>query len=74
MHHLSLSVRGALTNWTKKDMGRLLQHDDRRTMTASEAREALLEELSKGHEVVPMGECNNFDFKKGCLGHEEDKK
>jgi hypothetical protein len=30
---------------------------------------ALLEELSQGHENMPMGDCDNFDDKKGCLGH-----
>ena len=71
-HHFSLSVRGALTNWKAKQLKSLLRHDDGRTMTASEAKEALLDELSKGHEVIPMsGECDNFDFKTGCKGHLE---
>lgn len=68
--HMSLSVRGVLTNWTPKMLKNLLRHDDGRTMTAAEAKAALLDELAKGHEMLPYGNCDNFDFKTGCQGHE----
>jgi hypothetical protein len=39
-------------------------------MTAREAFNALCDELVKGRRVLPCGECDNFDFQKGCLGHQ----
>ena len=38
--------------------------------TPDEVKRALLAELEKGHAVIPMGKCDNFDFKTGCRGHE----
>jgi len=67
--HISMSVRGALLNWRDRDFEGVFKHDDGRPMTAREAKAALLEELSKGHEVIPSEGCDNFDVKKGCLGH-----
>jgi len=71
-YHMSLNVRGALVNWSDDDLATLLQHDDGSPMTAREAKLALLDELAKGHEVIPMSEaCEGFDYSgRGCPGHE----
>jgi hypothetical protein len=37
--------------------------------TYDELREAFYDDIAAGKEVVPIGECDNFDFKTGCLGH-----
>jgi hypothetical protein len=70
--HLCLSIRGALS-WPLRDFQRkivpMLQHDDGRPMTEHEARNALFDELAQGHEVLPIGQCDNFDYTKGCQGH-----
>ena len=71
--HMCMSVRGALRKPDKEIKGILL-HEDDTPMTASEVREALFDELAKGHEVIPIGECDNFDYKKGCRGHEQKEK
>lgn len=72
--HLSLSVRGALLNWSDRQFEGVFSHDDGRPMTMNEAKNALLDELAKGHEVIPCSpDCDNFDFGgKGCLGHPSD--
>jgi hypothetical protein len=68
--HMCLDVRGALTNWKNKDFRGMFKHDDGRKMTTAEAKAELLEELSKGHNFIPFGKCDNFDHKEhGCLGH-----
>lgn len=66
--HLSLSVRGAL----KRPLRELNYFNDEngRQLTPSEAREELLQALSEGKEVLPVGDCDQFDFKTGCPGHE----
>ena len=69
--HFCLSVKGALKNWKAKDFRKMFRHEDGRLMTPYEARCALIDELAKGHEYIPMSECDNFDFKQGCLGHDD---
>ena len=68
-----MSVRGALRKPDKEIKGILL-HNDGRPMSASEVRETLFDELSKGHEKIPIGDCDNFDYKNGCQGHEQKEK
>jgi hypothetical protein len=73
IYHMYLNVRGALL-WPKSKLkGMLVDKTTGRYLTPDEARNALMDELSKGHEVIPIGECDNFDFKRGCLGHENVK-
>jgi hypothetical protein len=38
--------------------------------SAEEVQDWLLDEALKGRAVVPAGECDNFDYQKGCLGHD----
>ena len=69
--HLCLSVRGAL-KWSKKELNHArswIKHDDGRPTTVDDVREWLMDELSQGHEVYPIGNCDNFDWKTGCKGH-----
>lgn len=69
--HLSLSVRGAL-NWSKAEMKRMapsITVDGKQLRTAEDVKNFPLDELSKGHEVLPFGDCDNFDWKTGCRGH-----
>lgn len=35
-------------------------------------RAAMLDLLARGHELIPMNECEGFDPKTGCPGHRED--
>lgn len=68
-HHVGLSVRGAL-GWPKRRIAKLFVHDDGRYLTADEAREALLDALAAGNEMLPVGDaCDDFDPKTGCRGH-----
>lgn len=68
MMHMCLDTRGAL-NWPKRELAKLVRDKvTGRYLSADAAREWLLDELAKGHEVLPMCDCPNFDFKKGCPG------
>lgn len=69
--HLCLSVRGALTQ-SDRDLTPLAKSttvEGRRLRTGKEMRAFLLDCLAEGYEYLPMTECDNFDPKKGCLGH-----
>ncbi len=67
--HMCLSVRGAL-RWPKKRLRGLFVDENGRKTSADESRECLMDHLAQGHEVLPMGECEGFDWQKGCPGHE----
>lgn len=64
--HCALSVRGAL-RWDRRTMRR---HAAGFGYELEVFRDHLLDALSQGKEVLPLGKCDNFDFKRGCLGHE----
>lgn len=71
-YHMRIDVRGAIANlrgWPTEPSG---YRDHGREITRAEARDGLLDELAKGHDYLPLGECDNFDFKSGCLGHSAD--
>lgn len=70
--HLCMDVRGAL-NMTKPEMHRMaknITYNGKQLKTADEVKSFLLDALSEGYEFLPMTECDNFDKKRGCMGHE----
>lgn len=67
--HCSLSVRGAL-RWPQKRLRGLLTDESGRSLPPREAREALMQMLSEGVELLSFGDCDGFDPKTGCPGHE----
>ncbi|MBL8968252.1 MAG: hypothetical protein JNG85_14695 [Spirochaetaceae bacterium] len=72
--HMCMSVRGILSR-SNRELKRMLpmftRDDGSHYATTDQLRDALLDEIAKGHEVLPMGKCDNFDWKDGCKGHEE---
>lgn len=74
--HLSISVRGNLKKtdsqlWRDWE-GCITDEKGYNPKNGNEVRKFFLDELSKGHEVLPTNNCDNFCFTKGCLGHKED--
>lgn len=72
MFHVHISVRGVLLNWSDSEFSGVFSHPGGRQMTPREAKAALLDELAKGHEVLPCSDdCEGFDLSgKGCPGHD----
>jgi hypothetical protein len=71
--HLSQSVKGALRNWKAKDWknnAKFFSIDGKR-VSADALKDAFLTMLQEGIEAISVGDCDNFDPKKGCLGHAE---
>lgn len=74
--HICVDVKGVLKLTPKefhKEYNGVFSGDNGRVLSDKEARDALLEELAKGHRVIPSNGCDNFDFQKGCLGHEHEE-
>lgn len=72
--HMSFSVRGALKNMSKADMKRMapsISVNGVPLKTAEQVKDFLLNQLAQGHELLPMGDCDNFDWKTGCGGHDK---
>ncbi len=68
--HACVSVRGAIRNW-RDWIGSITGDDGKRLMTRDEIQDALMDELAKGREVIPIGNpCEGFDYSgAGCPGH-----
>ncbi len=70
--HMRLDIRGALLNWENRMFENMFKTNDGRTMTGREAKLQLMDELAKGHNYIPYGDCPGFDpVEKGCPGHEQ---
>lgn len=72
MIHCCLDIQGGINN--AKDLRGCITVDGKRLNTTKEVREFLREQLAMGRVVLPMGDCDNFDYQIGCKGHmvEED--
>lgn len=68
IRHVALNVRGALA-WPKRELKGLLTDNDGRKLSPDQARSALMDMLSQGIELLPIGDCDGFDYKTGCAGH-----
>ena len=73
--HIHLSVRGALRDFSKRQLTGMFRNTDGTKCSADEAKDHLLEALAQGKEVFPFGPpCEGFDFAgNGCPGHDHDK-
>ena len=71
--HIHLSVRGAIRDFSKRQLKGMFRVDGREC-TAEEAKDHLLEALAQGKEVLPFGPpCEGFDFSGGgCPGHNKE--
>lgn len=75
--HMQISIRGALKNCTDKELRGLFTNDDGTKPSASKVKDFLMDELAKGHTILPLcnsKDCPDFDRKGGgCPGHETEK-
>lgn len=67
--HLALNVSGALAQCPNTNKMSYANHDDGRAMTYKELREYLTKAKFEGKRLLPMGDCDNFDYETGCRGH-----
>ena len=70
--HCSQSVIGALKDWTDRDWQDATAWitEKGKPLTAFEIRSRFVDLLASGNHVIPIGQCDNFDPKLGCLGHD----
>lgn len=66
-YHMCVNIRGALRN--ARDFVGNITVDGRTLSTVKEVKDFLNNQLAMGRECLPCGDCDNFDYHKGCLGH-----
>ena len=66
--HMTVDIAGALT-WSDGDLVNLFSDEHGKAQPAKNIREYLREQLSLGRKRLPVGECDNFSYEEGCLGH-----
>ncbi len=65
--HLCLDISGGIRN--AKDLRGCIAVDGKTLETTKEVKDFLQGQLRMGRRVLPCGNCDNFDYQKGCLGH-----
>jgi hypothetical protein len=66
---VSLSIPGTLRR-PDSELGELFKTPDGGYAPPEEARKILLQELNRGHQVLPFGPpCEGFSYVTGCPGH-----
>lgn len=69
--HMCANIRGMLRNHSRKgSLKNVFTDDNGHKLSDEEAREYLYDCLSKGWKVIPMADCDNFDYQTGCKGHD----
>lgn len=66
--HVSVSIRDLLDE-SDDMLDNMLSDGKGRPLPVDEARKILTAELEQGHLYIKASGCDNFDPKKGCLGH-----
>ena len=69
--HICMNVRGALAQKDSELRAWVgnIEHDGVKCRSVNEVRQFLLDALAEGYEYIGPPECDNFDPKKGCMGH-----
>lgn len=70
MRHIHLSIESGIRN--AATLKGAITVDGKTLMTVKEIRSFLREQLALGRRVLPMGDCDNFDYQSGCRGHQKE--
>lgn len=71
-YHLCISVTGVLRNWSDSLYTNCVTDETGRTLEPWEVKAMFVQAAAEGKRVLPMDpSCDNFDYAKGCQGHEQ---
>ena len=65
--HCCLDISGGIRN--AKDLRGCITVDGKTLETTKEVRTFLQGQLDLGRRVLPMGDCDDYDYQTGCKGH-----
>ena len=66
-YHVSLDIDGGIKN--AKDLVGVIKVNGHPLMKVAEIKRFLEHQKDLGRKCLPFGDCDNFDYQKGCLGH-----
>lgn len=66
-YHVCLDIDGGIKN--AKDLVGVIKVNGNPLMKVAEIKRFLEHQKDLGREFLPFGDCDNFDYQKGCLGH-----
>lgn len=70
--HMHVDCAGALRR--PEDFVGAITVDGKVLETVQEIKEFFKSQLALGHQIIPCGDCDNFDWETGCRGHEVEEK
>ena len=72
-YHTGMDIRGALAGGDARlrFIGGAITVDGKTLVRVKSIRRFLEGMLAEGKEVLPFGDCDNWDWEKGCPGHVE---
>lgn len=65
--HCCLDISGGIKN--ARMWRNCITVDRRLLQTEKEVRAFFREQQAMGRKVLPIGDCDNFDYQTGCMGH-----
>jgi len=68
-HHMMQSVDGPLANWSDEEWEDACDWFEPTFVSGAGLKAEFKRLQSEGIKVLPVGDCENFDYIKGCLGH-----
>ena len=71
-YHLCMSIDGAIEN-ARMLKGCITTDDGKTLQTVAEIRQFLYGQKALGRRVLPMCDCDNFDYQTGCRGHKQEE-
>lgn len=66
-YHMRVDIEGAMRN-AEEYIGAIIV-DGKKLQTVEEVKQFFKNQLDLGRKVLPIGDCDNFDYQKGCMGH-----
>lgn len=66
--HMKMDIIGFMGK-SDAEVDGVINGDNGRPLSARAARIELSKLLHEGQRYLPLGECDNFDPQKGCMGH-----
>lgn len=67
-YHCCIEITGAIKN--ARIYRDCITVDGRLLHTPKEVKAFFREQLEMGRRVLPLGDCDNFDYQTGCKGHQ----
>ena len=67
IHHCCLDISGGIKN--ARMWRNCITVDGRLLRTEKEVKAFFREQQAMGRRVLPIGDCDNFDYQTGCMGH-----